>query len=474
MKESMEGKSPEKQVVELKRLADLFPAEDRQGQIHWLDLAQRDPAANTEAYDNAACAADFSDAETSFSDGQLDHEEKFFSAMDLDKGEKIEVSPTGSDQNLIEDERIEVKGELEMSPSKSGRSRSVQFQEKPNVIPKSLIRDETDETHISIIEDSCASMAPQGFLNRKSFDNKSFMNDWQTETAVNQHGTKGQNGKARRGTSAGEASSNYLDNNSNVKDRMEAKEAGKGGAAKGGGKTETGYRVSLRRILRHFSERRERSAAQRERRYFNAPSASNIQPSSLLPSALASRRQSEGDVHSDSTCWPRRSSLQLVNGVSGMALERWRMDDMGKTNEAGTTTPRRSSITITTHFGEVEDGRTKTDGWTNGHLDPIPSISRDIGDSVARRMTAGSTAIQIVGGGSVESAATVGEVQPAMIEDTGESFFRILLETVFPFIMAGFGCAFAGIVLDIVQVTSDHHMNLISSTLNSTMHRLTV
>lgn len=472
MKVSMEGKSPEKQVVELRRLADPFPAEDRRGQIHWLDLAQRDPTANTEAYDNAACAADSSDAETSLSDGQHDHEEKFFSAMDLDKDERIEVSPTGSAQNLIEDERLEAKAEQEMSPSKSGRSRSDQFQEKHNVIPKSLIRDETDETQISI-EDSSASMAPQRFLNLKSFENKSFTNDWQTEAAVNQNGTKGQNGKARRGTSADEASSNYSDNNSNVKNRMEAKESGKGGAAKGGGNTETGYRVSLRRILRHFSERRERSAVQRERRYFNAPSASNIQPSSLLPSALASRRQSEGDVHSDSAYWPRRSSLQLVNGVSGMTLDRWQMDDMGKTNQAGTTTPRRSSITITTHFGEVENGRTKTDGWTNGHVDPIPSISLDIGDSGARRLAARSTAIQIVGGGSVESAATVGEVQPAMIEDTGETFFRILLETVFPFIMAGFGCAFAGIVLDIVQVTSDRYMNLSTSALNSTRHRLT-
>lgn len=33
-----------------------------------------------------------------------------------------------------------------------------------------------------------------------------------------------------------------------------------------------------------------------------------------------------------------------------------------------------------------------------------------------------------------------------------ETFLRILLEVVFPFVMAGFGCMFAGVVLDIVQV----------------------
>lgn len=475
MRASMESKSPEKQVVEARRLADLLPAEDRRNQIHCLNLAGRDPAAarNAEAYDNAACLAeDSSDAETSFSDGQPDdHEDKFFSAMDLDKGgEKVEVSPTGSDQNLIKDEQLEVKGELEMSPpSISGeRSRGVRFQEKSNGIPKSLIRDETDKTRLSI-EDNCASMSTQGFLNRKSFENKSFTNDWQTETAVNQNGTKGQNGKAGSGVSADKTSSSYLDNNSNVK---VAKEVGKGGATKGGGKTESGYRVSLRRILRHFSERRERSAVQRERRYFNASSASHLQPSSLFPSALASRRQSEGDAKTDSAAWLRRPSLQLVNGISGLDPKRWRMDEMEKTMnggylEVGTTSPRRSSVTITTHFGDDEDGSTKTDAWKNGNLDPIPSISRDIGDDAVQRMAAGSTVIQIVGGGGVENDAAVGDVQPTMIEDTGESFFRILLETVFPFIMAGFGCAFAGIVLDIVQVRLDRHRNLSTLAQNS-------
>src|SRR6218665_3266289 len=443
MKLYMESTSPERQMVETRPVADHLPSDDRRTQIRWLDLALRDPAANSSeaSYDNAAC-----DAETSFSDSNLDHETKC-SALDLDKGERIEMSPTGSDQHLIEDEQLEVKGELkEMSPPRSRGSRSVQFHQQPNGTPKSLNRNEADKAHTSI-EDT---LIPQVLLHRKSIENKSFKNDWETES-----GTNGRNGMASCSLGADEASCTYLDNNSNVK---EAKETRKDGATKSGGKTEAGYRVSpLRRILRHFSERRESYAVQPERRYFNASSASNLQPSTLLPSALAPRRQSEGDAHTNCAAWPRKSNPQQVNGVSGMDSKRWwEMDDMGRTNgylEAGTITPRRSSITITTYFGAVEDGRTKTDGWTNGHLDPIPSISRYIGgDDAARQVVDGSTVIQIGANGSIETSATVGEEQPVMAEDTGESFFKILLETVFPFIMAGFGCAFAGIVLDLVQV----------------------
>jgi hypothetical protein len=42
-----------------------------------------------------------------------------------------------------------------------------------------------------------------------------------------------------------------------------------------------------------------------------------------------------------------------------------------------------------------------------------------------------------------------------------ETFLRTLLEVVFPFVMAGFGCMFAGVVLDIVQVRASVNLHLI-------------
>jgi len=154
--------------------------------------------------------------------------------------------------------------------------------------------------------------------------------------------------------------------------------------------------------------------------------------------------------------------------------------------------PRRNSVSITSYFGRTgplektpeklsasttcdnESVHTthKQGGQLNGEIlprrtskeivftDPLKTSTACFHNSqnqtnfVAPGGSLGTTIVTIGGGGGGggPNGLTAGLDVAVALEETGESFFRIVLEIVLPFTMAGFGCVFAGIVLDVVQV----------------------